>query len=136
MVAPASPAETISTSSGSARFWPFALYALTGFTGVLAEQGFEKYMSLLVGATVAASSVVICAYFLGFAVGSWAIGALLRRGVAMRPLRTYGALELLAGIACIVFSYGFHSIAEALGPIQNPEASAVAKFSLRFVRCW
>ena len=51
--------------------WPFLLYALTGFTGVLAEQGFEKYLSLLVGATAAASTVVIFAYFLGFALGSW-----------------------------------------------------------------
>ncbi len=54
--------------------WPFLLYALTGFTGVLAEQGFEKYMSLLVGATAAASAVVIATYFLGFALGSWLVG--------------------------------------------------------------
>ncbi len=133
MVAPALPAETTYASPRYVRFWPFGLYALTGFTGVLAEQGFEKYMSLLVGATAAASSVVICAYFLGFAVGSWAIGALLRRGVAIRPLRTYAGLELLAGIACIAFSYGFHGITDVLGPIQNPEAGALAKFSLRFL---
>jgi hypothetical protein len=37
--------------------WPWVLYGLTGFTGVLAEQGFEKYMSLLIGATAASSAV-------------------------------------------------------------------------------
>src|SRR5712692_5656543 len=77
--------------------WPFLLYALTGFTGVLAEQGFEKYMSLLVGATAAASTVVIFAYFLGFALGSWAVGAMLRRGRIARPLLVYGVLEFLVG---------------------------------------
>jgi len=36
---------------------PFVLYGLTGFTGLLAEQGFEKYIALLVGVTASASAV-------------------------------------------------------------------------------
>jgi spermidine synthase len=96
--------------------WPFFLYALTGFTGVLAEQGFEKYMSLLVGATAAASAVVIFAYFLGFALGSWAIGTFVRRGSIQQPLRVYGVLELLVGISCVAFSYSFHPIMAVLAP--------------------
>ena len=31
--------------------FPLAFYAITGFAGLLAEQGFEKYIALLVGAT-------------------------------------------------------------------------------------
>lgn len=113
--------------------WPFLLYALTGFTGVLAEQGFEKYMSLLVGATAAASAVVIFAYFLGFALGSWAIGALIRRGQIWHPLRTYGIIELLAGVSCIAFSYLFHPITQVLAPWQGLYSSPVLKFAVRFV---
>ena len=47
---------------------PFLLYALTGFSGLLAEQGFEKHIALLVGATASASAVVLFTYFLGFAL--------------------------------------------------------------------
>jgi hypothetical protein len=35
------------------------LYALTGFAGLLAEQGFEKYTTLLTGATASEAAVVI-----------------------------------------------------------------------------
>src|SRR5579862_3247958 len=113
--------------------WPFFLYALTGFTGVLAEQGFEKYMSLLVGATAAASTVVIFAYFLGFALGSWAIGTFVRRGSIRQPLRVYGVLELLVGISCVAFSYSFHPLMEALAPWQAIYANPLLKFAVRFV---
>jgi spermidine synthase len=127
----ATPAE-VPASSQRAPQWPFWLYALTGFTGVLAEQGFEKYMSLLVGATAAASAVVIFAYFLGFALGSWATGRLVRRGQIARPLRTYGVLELLVGLSCVGFSYWFHPVMEVLAPWQALYASPVLKFAIRF----
>jgi spermidine synthase len=113
--------------------WPFVLYALTGFTGVLAEQGFEKYLSLLVGATAAASTVVIFAYFLGFALGSWAVGAMLRRGRIARPLLVYGVLEFLVGASAILFSFAFHPLVEVLAPLQSPHAAPLLKFVIRFV---
>jgi spermidine synthase len=119
--------------SGRAPQWPFVLYALTGFTGVLAEQGFEKYTSLLVGATAAASAVVIFAYFLGFALGAGVTGLLVRRGHIERPLRTYGLLELLVGASCIGFSYWFHPMIDVLAPWQGMYASPVLKFAIRFV---
>src|SRR3954463_11464447 len=87
---------------------PLALYGLTGFCGLLAEQGFEKYMSLLVGATASASAVVLFTYFSGFAVGSVAAGRQIKRGRVRRPLRVYGLLELFIGISCVLFAYGFH----------------------------
>jgi spermidine synthase len=122
-----------SASAPRAPRWPFFLYALTGFTGVLAEQGFEKYMSLLVGATAAASTVVIFAYFLGFALGSWAIGTFVRRGSIRQPLRVYGVLELLVGISCVAFSYSFHPLMEALAPWQALYTNPLLKFAVRFV---
>ncbi len=112
--------------------WPFILYGLTGFTGVLAEQGFEKYLSLLVGATAAASAAVIATYFLGFALGSWLIGAMIRAGRLRYPLRTYGLLELLIGVSCILFAYVFHPIIGALAPWQSIFSSPITKFAVRF----
>jgi len=111
---------------------PLGLYALTGFSGVLAEQGFEKYLALLVGATVFSSAIVIFAYFLGFGLGAWGIATLARRGWIARPLLTYGVLELLVGASCIAFSYGFHPLSAHLAPFQNLDDSALQKFGVRF----
>jgi len=66
------------------------LYGLTGFGGVLAEQGFERYVSLLVGATASGSAVVLFTYFLGFALGGVGAARLVRKGRIARPLLAYG----------------------------------------------
>ena len=116
----------------TARVAPLGLYALTGFSGVLAEQGFEKYIALLVGSTVYSSATVIFAYFLGFGLGAWAIAALVRRGWMTRPLLTYGVLELLVGASCVAFTYGFHPVSAYLIPFQNLDDSALQKFAVRF----
>ena len=112
--------------------WPFVLYALTGFAGLLAEQGFEKYVTLLTGATASGAAVVIFSYFLGFAAGSALAGALLERGAIRRPLRTYGTLEFLVGVSCVGFAYEFHRALEILAPLQAQLTAPVAKFLSRF----
>src|SRR5450755_4483005 len=101
-------------SSGSRL--PLVLYALTGFSGLLAEQGFEKYIQLLVGATASASAVVLFAYFLGFALGGIAAAMLIRKGRVARPLLAYGLVELTIGISCVAFTYCFHPVMGALAP--------------------
>src|SRR3954464_2801087 len=100
------PASAIA-SERFARSLPLAFYALTGFSGLVAEQGFERYISLLVGATASASTVVLFTYFLGFALGGLAAGWALKNGRIRRPLLVYGLLELLIGISCVAFSYSF-----------------------------
>src|SRR5215831_2788875 len=74
-----------------------ALYGMTGFSGLLAEQGFERYISLLVGATASASAVVLFTYFLGFALGGVAVARYVKAGRIRQPLKLYGLLELLVG---------------------------------------
>ena len=112
---------------------PFLLYALTGFTGLLAEQGFEKYIALLVGATASASAVVLFTYFLGFALGGVAAGRLIKGRRIARPLLMYGLIELLVGISCVVFSYSFHVLIEMLAPLQNMFGSTALRFQARFL---
>ena len=111
---------------------PLLLYAMTGFTGLLAEQGLEKYTTLLVGATVAASAAVIFTYFLGFALGGFVAARLLGRGMIRKPLRSYAILELAVGISCIGFSYAFHPSMALLAPLQNLAAGQVGKLAVRF----
>ena len=63
------------------------LYTMSGFTGLLAEQGIEKYTGLLVGVTASAAAVVVFTYFLGFAIGGFVAARLLRRGSLRRLLQ-------------------------------------------------
>ena len=112
---------------------PFLLYALTGFTGLLAEQGFEKYIALLVGATASASAVVLFTYFLGFALGGVAAGRLIKGRRIARPLLVYGLIELLVGVSCVVFTYSFHGMVEALAPLQNLVGGTALRFQARFL---
>ena len=46
---------------------------------------------------------------------------------------TYGILELLIGISCIAFSYGFHGVMEKAAPFQNLFESPAMKFQIRFL---
>jgi spermidine synthase len=109
------------------------LYGMTGFSGLIAEQVLEKYVTLLVGATASASAVIIFTYFLGFAVGGLAAGSLLKRGLVRSPLRAYAGIELLVGCACIVFSFGFPGAMAMLAPLQNLAASEFGKYFVRFL---
>ncbi|QOY84901.1 fused MFS/spermidine synthase [Paludibaculum fermentans] len=119
-------------ASPARAWWPLALYALTGFTGVLAEQGFEKYVALLVGATVFSSAIVIFAYFLGFALGAGGVARLQQKWNIRHPLRIYGALELAIGLSAVAFSYGFHPLVDLLGPLQSTAQGTLMRMVVRF----
>ena len=124
------PKAAAVTKSGDADL--LLLYGMTGFTGLLAEQALEKYITLLVGATATASAIVVFTYFLGFALGGVVAAQALKRNAAGRPLRTYGLLELLVGISCVVFSYTFHAAMARLAPLQNMVGTELAKEAVRF----
>ena len=132
-----SPAEAAAPPRANRHPWrdyaPFLLYALTGFTGLLAEQGFEKYIALLVGATASASAVVLFTYFLGFALGGAAAGRLIKGRQIARPLLVYGLIELLVGASCVAFSYAFHGVVETLAPLQNLLGGTALRFQARFL---
>ncbi|MCX6623714.1 MAG: hypothetical protein NTY38_22120 [Acidobacteria bacterium] len=112
---------------------PFLLYSLTGFTGLLAEQGFERYVTLFVGATTAGSAVIIFSYFLGFALGGLIAGRVLRSGRVTTPLRWYGRLELLVGICCVLFTYLFHPAMAMVAPLQAAATGVLGKLAVRFL---
>jgi spermidine synthase len=109
------------------------LYGMTGFSGLIAEQVLEKYVTLLVGATASASAAVIFTYFLGFAVGGLAAARLLKRGSVQNPLRAYAGIELLTGCACVVFSFAFPTAMSLLAPLQNLVIGEFGKYLVRFV---
>jgi spermidine synthase len=109
------------------------LYGMTGFSGLIAEQVLEKYVTLLVGATASASAVIIFTYFLGFALGGLAAAGLLKGALVRNPLRAYARIELLTGCACVAFSFAFPIAMTWLAPLQNHVSGDFGKYLVRFL---
>ncbi len=112
--------------------WISALFFLSGATSLVYETLWIRVLSLAVGSTSAAMSLVLALFFLGLSAGSWLSARWLTR--LHRPLRTYALLEGLIGITSAVLIYGlvhFHSILAYL-PLQGSMSwiGTVAKFSL------
>lgn len=112
---------------------PYLLYTLTGFTGLLAEQSFERYITLFVGATTSGSAVIIFSYFLGFALGGAIAGRVLRSRRIATPLRWYGRLELAVGLSCVAFTYVFHPAMAVAAPWQAAASGLAGKLAIRFL---
>ncbi len=83
---------------GTATF-PFlaALFFVSGAAALIAETVWMRWMRLVLGATAPAAAATLLAFLAGHALG--AAGAGLRSRSLARPLRAYGAVELLAAAA-------------------------------------
>ncbi len=81
-----------------------ALFITTGFTGLLAEQSFEKLLSSLLGASTPAAAVVLAVYFLGLTLGSILYIKFSKR--VRNPLRLFATLEAVVAIWCLLLLMG------------------------------
>ncbi|HLJ74854.1 MAG TPA: fused MFS/spermidine synthase, partial [Thermoanaerobaculia bacterium] len=76
-----------------------ALFAATGFIGLVAEQVYQKLLGTLVGASTPAAATVLAAYFGGLTLGSAGYDRWLRRRVG-NPILAYAVLE--GGVAALL----------------------------------
>lgn len=77
----------------------YVLYCLSGFVGVLAEQVFEKLLSVVVGASTPAAATVLAVYFLGLSLGGYCASVLLKRRVS--AVMGYCMAELGVASCCL-----------------------------------
>lgn len=75
------------------------LFVVTGACGLVAEQGFQKLLSTVVGASTPAATIVLSVYFAGLTAGGFIFAGLRR---VPNPLRLYGFLEGFAGLWLLV----------------------------------
>ncbi len=80
----------------------YALFAVSGFCGLIYESIWSHYLKLFLGHAAYAQTVVLIVFIGGLALGSWLAGAFAAR--LRRPLLAYAAAELLVGLAAL----GFH----------------------------
>lgn len=78
------------------------LFFWSGATALVYEVVWSKYLSLMLGSTVQAQTVVLAVFMGGLALGNRFIGA--RSDLLQKPLVAYGYLELLIGLYAFFFS--------------------------------
>ena len=85
-----------------------AIFALSGFTGLVYESIWSHYLKLFLGHAAYAQTLVLAIFMGGMAIGS----AMVSRGSARlkRPLLAYAIVELLIGILALCFDRQFRAV--------------------------
>ena len=92
-----------------------AMFVATGFTGLLAEQSFEKLLSSLLGASTPAAAVVLAVYFLGLTLGAMAYLRCARPGA--NPVRLYAGLEIMVALWSLLLLVGSQRLVLVFVPL-------------------
>src|SRR5258707_9073935 len=79
----------------------FALFALSGFTGLIYESVWSHYLKLFLGAAAFAQSFVLAAFMGGMALGAWLASRWSAR--LKNLLAAYGWIEAFIGLAALLF---------------------------------
>ena len=79
------------------------LFILSGVTGLVYQILWFKYLSLFLGNTTYAQTVVLSAFMAGLAIGSAVWGRKVDK--SPRPLVLYGWLELSIGVYCLFYPW-------------------------------
>jgi spermidine synthase len=87
------------------------LFFCSGATALVYEVVWSKYLSLMLGSTVQAQTVVLAVFMGGLALGNRFIGA--RSDLLQRPLAAYGYLEVMIGLYAFFFA-GIYSAGDWL----------------------
>jgi len=111
----------------------FALFALSGFTGLIYESVWSHYLRLFLGAAAFAQSFVLAAFMGGMALGAW----LASRWSARLPnlLAAYGWIEAAIGAAALIFHESFVlltqlSLDHVIPALGSPATVEIYKYSL------
>jgi predicted membrane-bound spermidine synthase len=111
----------------------FALFTLSGFTGLIYESIWSHYLKLFLGAAAFAQSFVLAAFMGGMALGAWIASRATKRIVNL--LAIYGWIEAGIGLAALVFhevfvwltEVSFDQVIPALG---SPLTVEIYKYTL------
>ncbi|HEY0914144.1 MAG TPA: hypothetical protein VGE22_04670, partial [Solimonas sp.] len=87
------------------RGWFYALFALSGFAGLIYESIWSHYLKLMLGHAAYAQTLVLVIFMGGMAIGSWLAGRRSQR--VKRPLLWYAVVEGLLGLAALSFDSVF-----------------------------
>lgn len=108
----------------------FALFTISGFSGLIYESIWSHYLKLFLGHAAHAQSLVLIIFMGGLAVGS-ALAARLAPGLRA-PLRAYALAEAVIGLCGLVFHETFLALMagffDTVLPAAGPGAGTVLKW--------
>lgn len=124
------------TTSDRNRILVFALFFVTGVTGLILEVAWTRLFITVFGSTTHAVSTVLAAFMAGMALGSIILGRMADR--FKRPILVYGVIEVLIGVYALFMPliisnlYGVYAVVfTGLG--QRPVPVAMLRFLLSFL---
>jgi spermidine synthase len=111
----------------------FALFTLSGFTGLIYESLWTHYLKLFLGAAAFAQSFVLATFMGGMALGAWLASRWSAR--AKNLLAAYGWVEVLIGLAALAFHPVFVFLTQAsldrvIPALGSPNAVEIYKYAL------
>jgi spermidine synthase len=109
----------------------FLIFAISGFSGLIYESIWSHYLKLFLGHAAYAQSLVLIIFMGGMALGSWLASRFSLK--SRSPLLIYAGVELIVGVAALVFHDVFTSLIElfyasVLPSLGSPAAGAILKW--------
>ncbi len=105
------PASGIKLAAGAPRWLYFAIFAISGFSGLIYESIWSHYLKLFLGHAAYAQSLVLMIFMGGLAAGSWLAARYSERWRA--PILFYAIVEGVIGVIALVFHDAFVSVSDA-----------------------
>ena len=111
----------------------FALFTLSGFTGLIYESVWSHYLKLYLGAAAFAQSFVLAAFMAGLALGAWLASRWSSR--LKNLLAAYGWIEAAIGVAALLFHEAYVLLTQAsldhvIPALGSPGAVEIFKYTL------
>ena len=109
----------------------FIIFAISGFSGLIYESIWSHYLKLFLGHAAYAQSLVLIIFMGGMALGSWIASRYSARSKS--PLLLYASVELIIGLAALLFHDLFTSLIEVfyssvLPSMGSPMTGAILKW--------
>ena len=97
------------------RFILFSCVFVSGFTALVFQVVWQKYLAQILGAEARSVSLVVAIFLLGLATGYWAWGRLTKKTWPRHQLlKIYGFMEMAIGFYAIAFPIGFNKVRQII----------------------
>ena len=109
----------------------FLIFTISGFSGLIYESIWSHYLKLFLGHAAYAQTLVLIIFMGGMALGSWIASRFSAKSKS--PLLIYAAVELIIGVAALLFHDLFTSLIEVfyasvLPSIGSPAGGTILKW--------
>lgn len=111
----------------------FALFSLSGFSGLIYESIWSHYLKLFLGHAAYAQTVVLAIFMGGMAGGAWLAGRF--SGRLGNPLRAYCRVEIVIALAGFLFHWVFQAVTgvmldKVLPALESPWLADVVRWTM------